>query len=83
MQTGLYLLLNSYIKITGGAAPDTVGELSIGDQEGGYAASMQQRDQVVDFWVHDRLAHQRQSAVPHLLTQAPLHVSASAKAPCK
>ena len=48
------------------SVPDAVRELRVGHQEGRDAAGVQLLHQGVDFRIHDRLAHQRQRAVPRL-----------------
>lgn len=45
--------------------PDLLGELSVGDQEGGDAVLVQQPHEAVDLWVHDGLPHQGQGTVLH------------------
>ena len=49
------------------SSPDAIRKLRIGDQESRDAARVQLLYKGVDLWVHDRLAHQRQRAMPRLL----------------
>lgn len=57
-------------------SPDLLGELGVGDQEGGDALVVQEPQQVVDVGVHDGLPHQGQGTVLHcqgLLQPSCLH----------
>ena len=56
------------------SSPDAIRKLRISDQESRDAARVQLLYKGVDLWVHDRLTHQRQRAMPWLL-QAHKHKS--------